>query len=179
MDILVHAWQWLQTTMGGIGVWITQLPWEQWFVSLGKLTIVEWAGFLASIAGVIAFVIGIPRLWSFQYTERYRVFVELYKINEHLMSRLRSNDVSTAKTHREALRDYIHANSFGFSKHDNTFIYGQWKKANTQANGLLSQMETGTKFGSIADIAELIEFRERLNTEIQKLRKAPINMSDV
>jgi len=178
MDILVHVWQWLQTTVYGIWIWVMQLPWGQWFASLGKLTIVEWAGFLASIAGVIAFVIGIPRLWSFQYTERYRVFVELYKINEHLMSRLRSNDVSTAKTYREALRDYIHANSFGFSKRDNTFIYGQWKKANAQANWLLSQMETGTKFGSITDIAELIEFRERLNTEIKKLRKAPINMSD-
>jgi hypothetical protein len=39
-------------------------------------------------------------------------------------------------------------------------------------------METGTKFGSIADIAELNEFRKRLNTEIQKLRKAPISLND-
>ena len=46
------------------------------------------------------------------------------------------------------------------------------------ANGLLNQMEGGTKFGSIADIAELIEFRERLSTEIQKLRKAPISLND-
>ena len=179
MDILVHVWQWLQTTMGGVWVWITQLPWGQWFASLLAMTLVEWVGFLASIAALVAFVIGIPRLRSFQYTQRYRVFVELYKLNEHLISRLRSNDVSTAKTYREALRDYIHANSYEFSNQDNTLIYGQWKKANTQANGLLNQMEGGTKFGSIADIAELIEFRERLNTEIQKLRKAPINMSDV
>lgn len=178
MDIVAQAWQWLQTTVAGIWLWFTQLPWGVWLGSLMAMTLVEWVGFLASIAALIAFVIGIPRLRSFQYTQRYRVFVELYKINEHLISRLRSNDIVTAKTYREALRDYIHANSYEFSTQDNTHIYGQWRKANNQANGLLNQMESGTKFGSIADIADLIELRERLNREIQKLRKAPINMSD-
>ena len=175
MDIVAQAWQWLQTLVAGIWLWFTQLPWGVWLGSLMAMTMVEWVGFLASIAALIAFVIGIPRLRSFQYTQRYRVFVELYKINAHLISRLRSNDISTATTYREALRDYIHANSYEFSSKDNTRIYDQWKKANKQAIELL---KSGTKFNSEADIADLMELRERLNREIQKLRKAPINMSD-
>lgn len=175
MDIVTQAWQWLQAMAAGIWLWFTQLPWGQWFVSLMTMTLVEWVGFLASIAALIAFAIGIPRLWSFQYTQRYRVFVELYKINAHLISRLLSNDVSTATTYREALRDNIHANSYEFSSKDNTYIYDQWKKANKQVNKLL---ESGTKVNSEADIPDLTELRERLHREIQKLRKAPINMSE-
>ena len=100
MDIVAQAWQWLQTLVAGIWLWFTQLPWGVWLGSLMAMTMVEWVGFLASIAALIAFVIGIPRLRSFQYTQRYRVFVELYKINAHLISRLRSNDISTATTYR-------------------------------------------------------------------------------
>jgi hypothetical protein len=58
MDILVHAWQWLQATVGAIWIWVMQLPWGQWVASLLAMTIVEWVGFLASIAALIAFVIG-------------------------------------------------------------------------------------------------------------------------
>jgi len=177
MDILVHVWQWLQTTAYGIWIWVMQLPWGQWFASLGNLTIVEWAGFLASIAGVIAFVIGIPRLWSFKYTQRYRVFVKLFQINEQLISRLLAGDGVSAKALREALRDYIFANSFEFNQKDNVWIYAQWQKANTQATTSIKLIDEKTRV-TLSTLDELVELRVRLNREIQKLRKAPINMSD-
>lgn len=156
--------------------WFTFLPWALWLAAFTRMTLPEWMTFLASLAGISAFVIGIPRLRSFHYTQRYRVFVELYKLNEQLMSRLRSNDVTGAKMHREALRDYIHANSFEFSPHDNAHIYAQWQKANAQANTLIRAIEEDAKkHTSLADIGECFELRDRLNTEIQKLRKTPLN----
>lgn len=76
------------------GEWILQLPWGEWRASFAQMTIPEWASFLASIAAIVAFFIGIPRLRSFHYIQRYRTFVELYKLNEQLISRLRANDVA-------------------------------------------------------------------------------------
>jgi hypothetical protein len=170
-----QVWQFVQMCVH----WVVNLPWGRWLTAFTQMSLPEWAGFLASLAGIIAFVIGIPRLRSFHYTQRYRVFVELYKLNEQLMSRLRSNDVATAKTYREALRDYIHANSFEFSARDNTYIYEQWQKANTQAIKLMTAMEEkNVRYNDLPDIAELIELRGRLYSEIKKLRKAPISMND-
>ncbi|MFM7679995.1 MAG: hypothetical protein ACKO83_14245, partial [Roseiflexaceae bacterium] len=159
--------------------WVVHLPWGQWSAPFTQMTLPEWAGFLASLFGIVAFFIGIPRLWSFHYTQRYRTFVELYKLNEQLMSRLRANDVATAKTYREALRDSIHANSFEFSRRDYTYIYTQWQKANTQAHTLISAMEEqNARYGDLPDIAELIELRGRLHGEIKKLRNVPISLND-
>ena len=159
--------------------WLMQLPWQAWGIAFSRMTPPEWVGFLAGLAAISAFVIGIPRLRSFHYTQRYRVFVELYKLNEQLMSRLRSNDVAAAKTCREALRDNIHANSYEFSTRDNTYIYQQWQKANAQANKLMNAMdEKNVRFGDLSDIAELIELRSRLLGEIKKLRKAPMSMNE-
>lgn len=170
-----QVWQFVQMCVQ----WVANLPWGTWLAAFTQMSLPEWAGFLASMAGIIAFVIGIPRLRSFHYTQRYRVFVELYKLNEQLMSRLRSNDVATAKTYREALRDYIHANSFEFTARDNTYIYEQWQKANNQAIKLIKAIEEqNAHYGDWPDIAELIELRGRLNSEIKKLRKAPISIND-
>ncbi|MCE2850947.1 MAG: hypothetical protein LW717_07155 [Chloroflexaceae bacterium] len=83
-----QVWQFVQMCVH----WVVNLPWGRWLTAFTQMSLPEWAGFLASLAGIIAFVIGIPRLRSFHYTQRYRVFVELYKLNEQLMSRLRSND---------------------------------------------------------------------------------------
>jgi len=177
MDIVAQAWQWLQTTVAGIWLWFTQLPWGVWLGSLMAMTLVEWVGFLASIAALIAFVIGIPRLRSFQYTQRYRVFVKLFQINEQLISRLLAGDGVSAKAHREALRDYIFANSFEFNQKDNVWIYAQWQKANTQATTSIKLIDEKTRV-TLSTLDELVELRVRLNREIQKLRKAPINMSD-
>jgi len=177
MDIVAQAWQWLQTTVAGIWLWFTQLPWGVWLGSLMAMTLEEWVGFLASIAALIAFVIGIPRLRSFQYTQRYRVFVRLFQINEQLISRLLAGDGVSAKAHREALRDYIFANSFEFNQKDNVWIYAQWQKANTQATTSIKLIDEKTRV-TLSTLDELVELRVRLNREIQKLRKAPINMSD-
>jgi hypothetical protein len=177
MDIVAQAWQWLQTTVAGIWLWFTQLPWGVWLGSLMAMTMVEWVGFLASIAALIAFVIGIPRLRSFQYTQRDRVFVKLFQINEQLISRLLAGDGVSAKAHREALRDYIFANSFEFNQKDNVWIYTQWQKANTQATTSIKLIDEKTRV-TLSTLDELVELRVRLNREIQKLRKAPINMSD-
>ncbi len=167
--------QWL----AGVWLWLSQLPWAAWLAVFARMTLPEWAGFLASIAAIAAFFIGIPRLRSFHYTQRYRVFVKLYQLNEQLMSRLRSNDVAAAKNCREMLRDHIHANSFEFTTHDNTYIYAQWQKANTQANKLITDIAENTRrYTNPTDIAELIEFRERVQREIKKLRKAPMSLSD-
>jgi len=161
------------------GEWILQLPWGEWRASFAQMTIPEWVSFLASIAAIVAFFIGIPRLRSFHYTQRYRIFVELYKLNEQLMSRMRVNDVATAKTYREALRDSIHANSFEFSQRDYTYIYTQWQKANTQARTLINAIEEkDAHYADLSDIAELIELRGRLNGEIKKLRNVPISLND-
>ena len=177
MDIVAQAWQWLQTLVAGIWLWFTQLPWGVWLGSLMAMTLVEWVGFLASLAAIVAFVIGIPRLWSFKYTQRYRVFVKLFQINEQLISRLLAGDVVNAKAHREALRDYIFANSFEFNQKDNVWIYTQWQKANTQATTSIKSIDEKTRV-TLSTLDELVELRVRLNREIQKLRKAPINMSD-
>ena len=177
MDIVAQAWQWLQTTVAGIWLWFTQLTWGVWLGSLMAMTLVEWVGFLASLAAIVAFVIGIPRLWSFKYTQRYRVFVKLFQINEQLISRLLAGDGVSAKAHREALRDYIFANSFEFNQKDNVWIYTQWQKANTQATTSIKSIDEKTRV-TLSTLDELVELRVRLNREIQKLRKAPINMSD-
>lgn len=172
MEQLWDVWQWCTQ-------WVMRLPWGQWWAVFARMTLPEWTGFLASIGGVIAALIGIPRLWSFHYTQRYRMLVELYKLNEQLISRLRANDVATAKTYREALRDVIHANSFELSTRDVAFLYAQWRSANSQAHTLIHAMEEkNVRYNDLPDIAELIEFRGRLHREIKKLRHVPIGLND-
>ncbi len=181
---MMSAWtEWVMEYVWDVlrrcGEWILQFPWGAWRASFTQMTIPEWVSFLASIAAIVAFFIGIPRLRSFHYTQRYRTFVELYKLNEQLISRLRANDVATAKTYREALRDSIHANSFEFSQRDHASIYVQWQKANTQARTLINAIEEkNARYGDLPDIAELIELRGRLHAELKKLRNVPISLND-